>query len=112
MIEFIFMLTHDDVTVDNALAAYEQVRGTELRYIGFKDIGASPAELAEIVRRGHEDGREVMLEVVSLTATDELRSIRMAAAVGVDWVLGGSTSPRRCPCWQTPRSVTARSLAR
>jgi hypothetical protein len=90
VIEFILMLTHDDVTIDNALAAYEQVRGTELRYVGFKDIGASPAVLAEIIRRGHEDGREVMLEVVSVTAADELRSIRMAAEIGVDWVLGGT----------------------
>jgi hypothetical protein len=90
VIEFIFMLTHDDVTVDNALAAYEGVRGTDLKYIGFKDVGSSPAQLAEITRRAHDDGREVMLEVVSTSASDELRSIEMAPDVGVDWVLGGT----------------------
>jgi hypothetical protein len=90
VIEFIFMLTHDDVTVDNALAAYEEVRGTDLKYVGFKDIGASAAQLTEITRRAHEDGREVMLEVVSASASDELRSIEMAPDIGVDWVLGGT----------------------
>jgi hypothetical protein len=90
VIEFIFMLTHDDVTVDNALAVYEQVRGTDLRYVGFKDIGASPAQLTEITHRAHEDGREVMLEVVSTSTSDELRSIEMASQIGVDWVLGGT----------------------
>ena len=97
MIEFIFMLTHDDVTVDNALAAYEEVRGTDLRYIGFKDIGASQSQLTEITRRAHEDGREVMLEVVSTSAQAERRSIRMAPDIGVDWVLGGTHITQALP---------------
>jgi hypothetical protein len=97
VIEFIFMLTHDDVTVGNALAAYEEIRGTDLKYVGFKDIGASPDQLAEITRRAHEDGREVMLEVVSATATDELRSIKMAPGIGVDWVLGGTHVTQALP---------------
>lgn len=90
MIEFIFMLTHHDTTVDNALEAYEELRDTDLRYVGFKDVGASPALLTEITRRAHEDGREVMLEVVSTSVSDELRSIDMAPQIGVDWVLGGT----------------------
>lgn len=90
MIEFIFMLTHDDVTVPNAIDAYEQVRGTALRYVGFKDIGASESDLAEITRRAHQDGREVMLEVVSTSPLDEIRSVEMAPGIGVDWVLGGT----------------------
>lgn len=97
MIEFIFMLTRDDVTVDNALEAYEEVRGTDLRYVGFKDIGASQSQLTEITRRAHEDGREVMLEVVSTSAQAELRSIRMAPDIGVDWVLGGTHITRALP---------------
>jgi hypothetical protein len=97
VIEFIFMLTHDDVTVDNALAAYEEVRGTDLRYVGFKDIGATQSQLTEITRRAHEDGREVMLEVVSTSAEDELRSIRMAPDIGVDWVLGGTHIAQALP---------------
>ena len=42
MTEFIFMLTHNDATVPNAIEVYEQLRDTEdLRYVGFKDVGAT-----------------------------------------------------------------------
>jgi hypothetical protein len=90
VIEFIFMLTHHDRTVDRALEVYEQTQGSGLRYIGLKDVGATPDVLAELVRKAHDDGLEVMLEVVSTSATDELRSLRAAADIGVDWVLGGT----------------------
>jgi hypothetical protein len=94
MTEFVLMLTHDDVTVPDARAAYEEVRGAGLRYVGFKDIGATPKQLRAITTAAHEDGVEVMLEVVSLTADDEMRSIDAGIAVGVDWVLGGTHADR------------------
>lgn len=90
MIEFIFMLTRDDKTVEDAAQVYEQTRGTGLRYVGFKDIGVSLEVLGEITRAAHADGLEVMLEVVSTSAEEELRSLRAAAGIGVDWVLGGT----------------------
>lgn len=90
MTEFVFMLTHHDRTVDDALRVYEQTRGSGLRYIGLKDVGATPQVLAELTRTAHDDGLEVMLEVVSTSAEDELRSLRAAAEIGVDWVLGGT----------------------
>jgi hypothetical protein len=92
--EFVFMLTHHDATVADALRVYDQVRGTGLRYVGFKDIGASPDELAAVTRAAHHDGLEVMLEVVSTTEEDEIQSISAAQNIGVDWVLGG-THPER-----------------
>ncbi len=90
MIEFIFMLTHHDRTIPGALEVYQEIREAGLRYVGFKDIGATPAELAEISRAAHADGLEVMLEVVSTSREDELQSLRAAIEVGVDWVLGGT----------------------
>ncbi|HUZ55440.1 MAG TPA: hypothetical protein VMU94_23285 [Streptosporangiaceae bacterium] len=93
MIEFVFMLTHHDRTVDRPLDVYRGIRHCGLRYVGFKDIGATVAELREVCDQAHADGLEVMLEVVSTTIQDELRSIAAAAEIGVDWVLGG-THPR------------------
>jgi len=92
--EFVFMLTHHDATVTNARRVYDQVRGTGLRYVGFKDIGATPDELAEVTRVAHDDGLEVMLEVVSTSEEAEIQSISAAENIGVDWVLGG-THPER-----------------
>ena len=90
MTEFIFMLTDQDVTVPDAVAVYEQVRGSGLRHVGFKDIGASPETLARLTATMHADGRTVYLEVVSVTAEDELRSIQAAVEIGVDVVMGGT----------------------
>lgn len=90
MAEFIFMLTRNDTTVGNALEVYDEIRDTALRYIGFKDVGASVQTLTELTRRMHADGREVFLEVVSESAEDELRSIRAAREIGVDVVMGGT----------------------
>jgi hypothetical protein len=106
--EFIFMLTHSDRTVPDARAVYDDVRATGLRYVGFKDIGLPIAELRELAAAIRSDGREVMLEVVSEDKDDELRSIRAALEIGVDWLLGGThpdealeilagTAVRYCP---------------
>lgn len=90
MAEFIFMLTHHDATVADALEVYDELRHTGLRHIGFKDIGASAETLSELCQRMHDDGRTVYLEVVSVTAEDELQSIRAAQEIGVDIVMGGT----------------------
>jgi hypothetical protein len=90
VIEFVFMLTHHDRTVNHPVGVYEQIRECGLRYVGFKDIGAPVAELREVCARAHADGLEVMLEVVSTTREDELRSVATSADIGVDWLLGGT----------------------
>ena len=87
---FIFMLTHNDSTVPDAAKVYEMLRGTALHYIGFKDIGATPEELAVVAEKAHADGLEVMLEVVSTSRESELVSLEAARQIGVDWVMGGT----------------------
>jgi hypothetical protein len=88
--EFIFMLTRNDTTVPDALQVYEEIRDTDLRCIGFKDVGASPELLRRLTTEMHRDGREVFLEVVSEDAEEELRSIGTAVEIGVDVVMGGT----------------------
>ncbi len=90
MIEFIFMLTHDDATVPQAREVVAELADSGLRYIGFKDVGASIETLTEVAAAAHEASMEVMLEVVSTSVEDELGSLRAATQIGVDWVLGGT----------------------
>jgi hypothetical protein len=90
VIEFIFMLTHNDRTIPNARAVYDEIRDSGLRYVGFKDIGLPVPELRALADAMRADGREVMLEVVSEDKDDELRSIHAALEIGVDWLLGGT----------------------
>ena len=92
MIEFVFMLTRDDVTVADAPEVLAGLRDTGLRYVGFKDIGPEPEVLREVTAAAHGSGMEVMLEVVSTSREDELRSVRAALDIGVDWVLGGTNA--------------------
>ena len=89
MSEFIFMLTHNDSTVDNALEVLEQVKSTGLRHIGFKDVGATAARQRELADAAHAAGLTVYLEIVSVDKADEMNSIDSAIAAGVDWILGG-----------------------
>lgn len=89
MSEFIFMLTHNDSTVENALEVLEQVKSTGLRHIGFKDVGATAAKQRELAEAAHAAGLTVYLEVVSVDKEDEMASIDAAIAAGVDWILGG-----------------------
>jgi hypothetical protein len=97
MTEFIFMLTRNDMTIPNARGAYEAVRSTGLRYVGFKDAGLPVEQLRDLAAAIRADGREVMLEVVSERAEDELRSIQAARWIGVDWVLGGTHPDEAIP---------------
>ncbi len=90
MLEFIFMLTRDDQTVSNALEVYEGLRDTDLRYAGFKDVGVGPHVLQQLTSAIRADGRTVVLEVVSLSVEDEVRSVRVGLDLGVDMIMGGT----------------------
>jgi hypothetical protein len=108
LINFIFMLTHSDSTVDDALEYVDALAGTGLRYIGFKDIGATPDRQAAIAGAARDAGFETFLEVVSTTKEAEVNSVHAALDAGVDWIMGGTqpdtvlpllagTAVRYCP---------------
>ncbi|MGX5849192.1 4-hydroxythreonine-4-phosphate dehydrogenase [Mesorhizobium sp. PL10] len=90
MSRFIFMLTQNDVTVPDARAVFEEVADLPIPFVGFKDIGLPVPELKALAESIRSNGPEVMLEVVSQTKDDELRSIRAGLEIGVDYILGGT----------------------
>jgi hypothetical protein len=90
MSEFVFMLTHHDRTVANALEVWRAVEGTSVRYAGFKDIGIDDEARKRLVDAVHSSGRPVMLEVVSESRDAELRAAESALSLGVDYLLGGT----------------------
>jgi hypothetical protein len=97
VIEFIFMLTHDDATIPEALAVLDEVKDSGLRYVGFKDIGQPVETLKQVAAQAHVAGLEVMLEVVSTSVETELHSVTAAKEIGVDWVLGGTNHEQAAP---------------
>jgi 2-keto-3-deoxy-6-phosphogluconate aldolase len=90
MTNFIFMLTHSDSTIEDALDYVGALADTGLHYIGFKDVGATPERQRTIAAAARDAGFETMLEVVSTSLEAEVNSVRAAIDAGVDWVLGGT----------------------
>jgi NAD(P)H-dependent flavin oxidoreductase YrpB (nitropropane dioxygenase family) len=90
MIEFIFMLTRDDVTLSDARAVYAQVADTGVRHVGCKDVGLPTDELSALMDEIRANGHESYLEVVSETEAATLASARAAAEIRPDHVIGGT----------------------
>jgi hypothetical protein len=88
--DFIFMLTRDDQTIEDCLEVYEAIRRVKLKHIGFKDVGVAPETLRRLHDRMKEDGRTTHMEVVSADRDSALRSADIGARLGVDCLLGGT----------------------
>lgn len=86
--EFIFMLTRRDQTVEDARQILDMAVTTGVRRIGFKDVGASRGELKSLVDAIRDAGATSYMEVVSTTDDAVRRSMATARAIGVDYVLG------------------------
>ena len=87
--DFVFMLTRNDATVENALDLVETARPLRLKHIGFKDVGADAATMRGLVAAIREAGASPWMEVVATSRDDELRSIALGRDLGVDWLMGG-----------------------
>ena len=90
MIEFIFMLTRDDVTLSDARAVYGSIAGTGVRHVGCKDLGLPRDELAALMDDIRGNGHTTYIEVVSETEEATLESARAAAEIRPDHLIGGT----------------------
>lgn len=88
--DFIFMLTRDDRTVEDAARHVATALAAGVRHIGFKDVGLPFEALAEVHALIRAGGAASYLEVVSLDRDSELASVEAALALGVDHLLGGT----------------------
>jgi hypothetical protein len=89
-LDFIFMLTRDDQTVEDGLAVLDAIRDVGLGHVGFKDVGVDARTLGALTERIKRGGAVSYLEVVSTTPEGCLRSARVAVEIGVDRLLGGT----------------------
>ncbi len=89
-LRFIFMLTRNDRTVEDAAEHLETALAMGVRHIGFKDIGLPVERLKALNDRIKAKGATSYLEVVSLDRRSEITSARAAVEIGVDILLGGT----------------------
>ncbi len=87
--DFIFMLTHHDKTVENCLEVFDEIKDIGLTHVGFKDVGVDVDTLGKLAKRIRHSGAKAYVEVVSTTPETIRTSIKAAADLGVDRVLGG-----------------------
>jgi hypothetical protein len=92
--DFIFMLTRDDRTVEDCLDLMELIRPVGLKHVGFKDIGVAPRILEKLTDAIHDSGATAYMEVVSTTQEACLESARVARDLGVNRLLGGTQVDR------------------
>ncbi len=88
MSELIVMLTHNDVTVPNALEVFTSCRDLPVKYWGFKDHGLEPAAMKQLVDVMKANGKTTFLEVVSYTEEECMRGARLGVECGFDYLLG------------------------
>ena len=90
MTEFIFMETYNDMTRADAISVYKEIRDTDVKFIGFKDIGLPMKQLKQLHAMMKKDGRITFLEVVSASEKETLQSTKVALELGVDYLIGGT----------------------
>jgi hypothetical protein len=86
--ELIVMLTHNDVTVSNAIEIFEQSKHLPVQHWGFKDVGLPPQQMKDLVKRMKDAGKTTYLEVVSLSEEEGLRGAKIAVEAGFDILMG------------------------
>lgn len=91
--DFIFMLTRGDKTIEDCLAVLEQIAPLGLQHVGFKDVGVPPETLRKLTNAIRRLGATTYMEMVSETPEACLRSARVARELGIDRLLGGKQVP-------------------
>jgi hypothetical protein len=89
-VDFIFMLTRSDRTIEDAAYLVDAACELGVRHIGFKDVGVPVPTMQELAARIRQQGGVAYLEVVSTTPEAVLRSLEAACALDVDRILGGT----------------------
>ena len=87
--EFIFMLTHHDVTIPNALQVFDEVKDTGLKCVGCKDVGLNVEQYKELFGAFRKHGIKSFLEVVTYSEQEHFRGVDLALKIGADNLIGG-----------------------
>jgi NAD(P)H-dependent flavin oxidoreductase YrpB (nitropropane dioxygenase family) len=75
--------------VPNALEVLEEVKDTDLGYIGCKDIGLNLDQYMELFDNIKKYGMTSFLEVVTYDEEEYFRGVNLALTIGADYLIGG-----------------------
>ena len=86
--KIIIMLTHNDMTVPNAIEIFEENKDLPIQLWGFKDVGMEPDKMEHLCTKMREAGKTSFLEVVSYTEEECMRGAKLAVECRFDYLLG------------------------
>ena len=86
--EIIIMLTHHDVTVENAAEVFEACKDLPVKFWGFKNVGLPKDKMKELATAMKEAGKTTFLEVVTYDEQSCLDGAQTALDCGFDYLMG------------------------
>ncbi|MCL5073158.1 MAG: hypothetical protein M1308_20050 [Actinobacteria bacterium] len=86
--KLILMFTQNDVTVPNAIEAFEEVKHLPVDYFGFKEIGLPPEKMKLLNDKIHAAGFQSFIEVVEYDEDKIMGPSKMAVDMGFDYLMG------------------------
>ncbi len=86
--KLIVMLTHNDMTVPDAIEVFDACKDLPVTNWGFKDVGLEPAKMKELCANMRKAGKSTFLEVVTYTQEECLHGAKLAVECGFDYLLG------------------------
>lgn len=95
--ELIIMLTHNDVTVPNALEVFESCKDLPAKLWGFKDVGLGKEEMIALNKAMKAAGKTTYLEVVTYTEEGCVEGAKLAGECGFDFLTGTVYYPSILP---------------
>ena len=88
--ELIVMLTHNDLTVNNAYDIFEQCKNSQAKFWGFKEEPLPLEQMIQLFGYMKNCGKTTFLEVVAYNEEACLEGARKAAACQCDYLMGTS----------------------
>jgi hypothetical protein len=86
--KLILMFTLNDVTVANAIEAFEEVKDLPVDFFGFKEIGIPPEKMKLLNDKIHAAGFQSFIEVVEYDEDKILGPAKMAVDMDFDYLMG------------------------
>ena len=86
--ELIVMLTHNDLTVTDASAVFEQCKDSKAKFWGFKEEPLPLEQMIQLFGYMKNCGKTTFLEVVAYSERECLEGAKKAAACQCDYLMG------------------------
>jgi len=86
--EIIIMLTHHDVTVQNAAEVFEECKDLPVKFWGFKNVGLPKDQMKALAGAMKAAGKTTFLEVVTYDEASCLDGAQTAIDCGFDCLMG------------------------